>query len=86
MNRIQIPIFELKNILISYGGKTSLKIGNFKFHRGTVYGVTGPLGSGKSTFLNILKGKLDFDEGELLYESNPFKKTWRGKIKLPKEI
>ena len=86
MNRIQIPIFELKNILISYGDKTALKIGNFKFHRGTVYGIAGPLGSGKSTFLNMLRGKLDLDDGELLYESNPFKKNWRGKIKLPEEI
>ena len=86
MNRIQIPIFELKNISIKFGDKTALKIGNFKFHRGTVYGITGPMGSGKSIFLNMLGGRLDPADGELLYESQPYKKNWRRKIKVPEEI
>lgn len=86
MNRIQVPIFELKNIAVSYSDKTVLKISNFKFHRGTVYSITGPIGCGKSTFLKLLSGWLVPLEGEVLYERGVYKKTWRGVVKRPKEI
>lgn len=86
MNRIQTPIFELKNIRVNYGDKNALKIGNFKFHRGTVYGIAGPIGCGKSTFLNLLSGNIFPTEGEILYEQDPYKKNWAGKIKLPDDI
>ena len=86
MNRIQTPIFELKNIRVNYGNNTALKIGNFKFHRGTVYGISGPIGCGKSTFLNLLSGRIFPTEGEILYEKDPYKKNWAGKIKLPDDI
>ncbi|MEE2876645.1 MAG: ABC transporter ATP-binding protein [Candidatus Neomarinimicrobiota bacterium] len=86
MNRIQVPIFELKDINVKYGDRTVLKISSFKFHRGTVYGVVGPIACGKSTFINLLAGRIDTAEGDVLYESNTFHRNWRGKIKLPDEI
>ena len=86
MNRIQTPIFELKNIRVNYGNNTALKIGNFKFHRGTVYGIAGPIGCGKSTLLNLLSGRIFPTEGEILYEKDVYKKNWAGKIKLPDDI
>lgn len=86
MNRIQVPIFELKNIRITYGERVALKIGKFQFHRATIYGVTGAVGSGKSTLTQLLAGKITPSEGELLYESNPFGTNWRGKIRVPDEI
>ena len=86
MNRIQIPIFELKNIRVNYGNNNALKIGNFKFHRGTVYGIAGPIGCGKSTLLNLLSGRIFPTEGEILYEKDVYKKNWAGKIKLPDDI
>ncbi|MBH31509.1 MAG: hypothetical protein CMG71_05905 [Candidatus Marinimicrobia bacterium] len=86
MNRVQIPIFELKDIKVGYGDRTVLKIGNFKFHRGTVYGVVGTLACGKSTFIKLLAGRIEMAGGELLYEGNYFQKNWRGKIKMPEEI
>lgn len=38
------------------------------FDRGVFYSIIGRSGSGKSTFLYLLSGLLDFDEGEILYE------------------
>ena len=34
----------------------------------------------------MLGGRLDPADGELLYESQPYKKNWRRKIKVPEEI
>tara|TARA_B100000029_G_scaffold10085_1_gene10991 strand:- start:4529 stop:5221 length:693 start_codon:yes stop_codon:yes gene_type:complete len=86
MNKIQEPIFELNNIRVDFDNKSVLKIGNFKFHRGTVYGITGPVGSGKSTFINLLSGKTFPTKGEVLFERDYYKKNWVGKIKLPDNI
>ncbi len=86
MNRVQVPIFELRDIKVNYGDRTVLKIGNFKFHRGTVYGVVGSIACGKSTFINLLAGRIETAKGKLVYESNSFQKNWRGKIQVPKEI
>jgi len=41
MNRIQVPIFELNNIKVVRDNVTNLKIKNFKFHRGAIYGIVG---------------------------------------------
>lgn len=38
------------------------------FDRGVFYSIIGRSGSGKSTFLYLLSGMLDFDEGEILYD------------------
>ncbi len=86
MNRIKVPIFELKDISVIHADRTVLKIGSFKFHRGTVYGIIGPMGCGKTTFINLLAGRLDSVKGDVLYESNPFQRNWRGKVKVPEDI
>jgi len=86
MNRIQVPIFELDNIRVTRENRIALKIGKFQFHRGTVYGIVGPIGSGKTTFLETLSGRLKPTEGSVLYESERYAKTWLGKTKVPAEI
>ena len=86
MNRIQVPIFELNNIKVVRDNVTNLKIKNFKFHRGAIYGIVGPIGAGKSTLLSILGGQLIPSEGTVEFESEEFKKNWRGKIKISDDI
>lgn len=86
MSRIQVPIFELENTRVAIGGRSILKIGKFQFHRGTVYGIVGPVGAGKTTLLDLLAGRIIPTEGSILYEKEPFEKTWLGKIKVPAEI
>jgi len=86
MNRIQIPIYELNNIKVVRDNVVNLKVKNFKFHRGAIYGIVGPIGAGKSTLLSILGGRLAPNEGSVEYESEEFTKSWRGKIKIPNDI
>ena len=86
MNRIQLPIFQLDDIQVSYGKNNVLKIGNFKFHRGTIYGIVGTVGSGKTTLLNLLRGEINPNEGSVLYEDNPFERSFFGKLKPIPEI
>ena len=86
MNRIQVPIFELKNVTVAYNDRIALKISNFKFHRGTIYGVVGRTGSGKTTLLKALTGRLVPTEGQVFYEKDPYQKSWLGKVKFPKDI
>ena len=38
-------IFELKDLKKNYKENTVLSIGRLQFHRGTIYGIVGPIGS-----------------------------------------
>ncbi|MCI5130812.1 MAG: ATP-binding cassette domain-containing protein [Candidatus Electrothrix sp. EH2] len=51
------------NIGLSYGKRVIFKDVNIKFTPGNCYGLIGANGAGKSTFLKILSGELDPDQG-----------------------
>lgn len=53
------------NISLSYGKRVIFKDVNIKFTPGNCYGLIGANGAGKSTFLKILAGQLDPDNGEI---------------------
>jgi len=74
-------IYELKNIEKEYHNNTVLKIKHLQFHPGTIYGIIGPMGAGKTTFLKILSGREKPSAGKLVYEEEEFKSNWLGKIK-----
>lgn len=59
-------MIEAANISLSYGKRLLFKEVNIKFTPGNCYGLIGANGSGKSTFLKILAGELDADQGEIL--------------------
>ncbi len=56
-----------KNISKSYNKQSILKNFNYKFESGKMYFLCGRSGSGKTTFLNILCGLLNFDSGCISY-------------------
>jgi tungstate transport system ATP-binding protein len=63
---------ERENILISgvkkaYGGREALNIERFALEPGKRYALLGANGAGKSTFLGILAGLLQPDEGSVRY-------------------
>ncbi|MDD2823181.1 MAG: ABC-F family ATP-binding cassette domain-containing protein [Candidatus Daviesbacteria bacterium] len=64
-----LPIKAL-NISKSYGEKEILKGINLSIERGECVALIGPNGVGKSTFIKILMGLLEPNEGEILRESN----------------
>ncbi|MEZ4316024.1 MAG: ABC-F family ATP-binding cassette domain-containing protein [Myxococcota bacterium] len=51
------------NVSKGYGGRTLFKDVNVTFNRGVNYGLTGPNGCGKSTFMKLLIGAEDTDSG-----------------------
>ena len=54
------------NITLQFGERVLFKDVNIKFTPGNCYGVIGANGAGKSTFLRILSGEIDPDEGEII--------------------
>jgi len=86
MSQPNQPIYTLKDIKVKYSRNMALNIPNFKFHRGAIYAITGPMSCGKSTFLNLLSFKLKNYLGVLLYEEKLFKQKWYDQTSHPKGI
>lgn len=63
-------ILEMKNISKSFGKNKVLKGINLKIHEGTVMGLMGENGAGKSTMMKILFGIYTRDDGEILLGDN----------------
>ena len=57
------------DIALSYGKRIIFKDVNIKFTPGNCYGLIGANGTGKSTFLKILAGRLEADKGEVFVSS-----------------
>ncbi|MDR0410836.1 MAG: ATP-binding cassette domain-containing protein [Treponema sp.] len=55
----------ITDMRLSYGERTLFKDVNLKFTPGNCYGVIGANGAGKSTFLKILSGEIEYDKGEI---------------------
>lgn len=66
MSRQGRKIVELKNLTKSFGEKTLITNFNYIFKRGERIGIVGDNGSGKTTFLNLLSGRLQPDMGEVV--------------------
>jgi len=65
--RLGGKVLELHNISKSFpeSGKTLIKDFSYKFTKGQKIGIFGDNGSGKTTFLNIITGKLQPDSGSV---------------------
>jgi ATP-binding cassette subfamily F protein uup len=65
MNRLGGKIAELKKVYKSFGEKVILKGFDYTFKKGERLGVVGKNGAGKSTFINILQGLEQPDNGKV---------------------
>ena len=63
-----IPLYSIKNLHIPNGNKERLRIKQFDIHRGACYVFDGPMGSGKTTFLDILYSRRKIRKGEIEFE------------------
>lgn len=64
-------IIEIKNLSHSYGPKVIYKDLNLNIKEGSIYGILGKNGVGKSTLINILMGYLKPKKGECLIFGEP---------------
>lgn len=60
----------VSNLSLSFGGAKLFNDVNLKFVPGNCYGVIGANGAGKSTFLRILSGEIDYTTGEIVIPNN----------------
>ena len=58
------------NVSVQFGKRILFDQVNTTFKKGNCYGIIGANGSGKSTFLKILSGKLSPNSGNVIIESN----------------
>ena len=86
MNRQSTLIYELKGLIKTCNDQTVLNIGRLQFHRGTVYGIIGPIGCGKSTLMKIMAAIDKESAGTIKYEGESFESNWLGKIRPYPEI
>ena len=60
-----MSILTVNNLNHSYGGREILQNVNFRLLKGEHVGLVGPNGEGKSSFMNIVTGRLMPDEGKI---------------------
>ena len=58
------------NISLAFGKRSLFKDVNIKFTPGNCYGLIGANGSGKSTFMKILSGEIEQDNGDVIIPPN----------------
>jgi len=68
-------ILEVRNISLSFKGVKAISDLSFAVRRGEICALIGPNGAGKSSLLNILNGVYRPDAGELVFESEHFRKV-----------
>lgn len=81
MNSRSKLIYRIENLKKKYGERTVLQIGRLQFHPGTIYGIIGPIGSGKTSLLKIMAAREKQSSGLIEYDSESFRTNWLGKLK-----
>jgi ATP-binding cassette subfamily F protein uup len=66
MQRMGGKVLEMKDVSKSYGENILIKDFEYLFTKGERIGVIGDNGIGKSTFLNLIAGKISPDSGEII--------------------
>ena len=62
------PLYSIKNLQTSIGNGNKLYINKFDIHRGACYVFEGRMGSGKTTFLDILYSRRRIKRGDIKFE------------------
>lgn len=71
-------MIELKDVYKSYGSSFSgLGVSSLNIPSGEIIGVLGVNGSGKTTFLKMLMGLGDLDQGEISFDGLPIQKQYQ---------
>lgn len=78
---------ELKLINKCYGDKTVIKDFSFTFNTGSIYGLVGKNGIGKTTLLKIIASLIPFDSGTLIFPEEPYRVAYvSDEIDLPEYL
>jgi len=64
------PILEIKEVSKAFPGVKALDRVSLEVFRGTIHGIVGENGAGKSTMMKILSGVYQKDSGEIFFDGN----------------
>ena len=78
-----MPMLEVKNLGISFGGLRAVDDFNLSIEKGELYGLIGPNGAGKTTVFNMLTGVYKPTDGKILLDGEDV--TGKKTIDLNKE-
>jgi ABC-2 type transport system ATP-binding protein len=67
-----MPLLELRNLKKYYATQKAVDDISFSVEPGSIFGLLGPNGAGKTTLLRMITGILYPDEGQILFEGQPF--------------
>jgi D-xylose transport system ATP-binding protein len=67
----RIPLVEMRNIRVSFGGVRAVDGVSIDVHAGEVVGVVGGNGAGKTTLMRTLSGARPPDSGQILVNGQP---------------
>jgi ABC-type branched-subunit amino acid transport system ATPase component len=74
------PLLEVRALTKRFGGVTAVDGCSFAVRRGTITGLIGPNGSGKTTVFNLVTGHLPADSGQLVFEGRPVTRPDPGRL------
>ena len=86
MSTNQDALYDISRVNVDISNENILNVRKLKFHKGAIYGVVGPVGSGKTTMLKLLSGLIKESSGEVKYDNSFFETNWMGKAILNPEI
>lgn len=64
--RVSVPLMEVKDVTVRFGGITALDGVTFDVNAGEICGLIGPNGAGKTTLFNCISRVYNCDEGDIL--------------------
>ena len=67
-----MAMLEIKNLHKSFGSLEVLKGVSLEVEKGDVVAILGPSGSGKTTFLRCVNFLETADQGEMIFDGEPF--------------
>src|SRR5947209_2996812 len=71
MAEARVPLVEMKNIFVSFGGVHAVENVTVDLFAGEVVGLVGGNGAGKSTLMKVLSGAQKRDSGDVLIGGTP---------------
>jgi D-xylose transport system ATP-binding protein len=71
MAEARVPLVEMRNVFVSFGGVHAVENVTVDLFAGEVVGLVGGNGAGKSTLMKVLSGAQKRDSGEVLIDGKP---------------
>ncbi|MFS8522568.1 MAG: branched-chain amino acid ABC transporter ATP-binding protein/permease [Micromonosporaceae bacterium] len=73
------PLLEVRDLVKHYGGVRAVDGCSFAVPEGSITGLIGPNGSGKTTVFNLIDGTVSPDRGEIIFDGRRIEKlpSWR---------